>query len=351
MAYQPQYTDIRYISSNGRKPDFNNIQKVLQKQQPSRYTLFEFFHNSELYETVTADKSYDAADPYAAQKRAVDAFARMGYDYANIYASSDFYFKRPEHTGKSTYSISEGSLIYDEGSFNAYEWIEPEDCEYGALEVLSAYMPDGMRLMAGSPGGILENAIAIMGYDNLCYLLADEPQMTKAVFDHIGERLFRYYQRVLQCDGVGIIMCNDDWGFKTQTMLSIADMQRLVFPWYKKIVQLAHDAGRLAVLHSCGAFMDIVPDIVDIGFDGRHSYEDAILRVEDCYARCHNEFAILGGIDVDYIIRSEPADVYNRSRTMLANAATGYALGSGNSIPTYVPTERFSAMIAAALYD
>lgn len=57
-----------------------------------------------------------------------------------------------------------------------------------------------------------------------------------------------------------------------------------------------------------------------------------------------------GGIDMDYVCRADPKDVYNRSLAMLEKTGgKGYALGTGNSIPEYVPYEGYFAMIAAAL--
>jgi uroporphyrinogen decarboxylase len=45
-----------------------------------------------------------------------------------------------------------------------------------------------------------------------------------------------------------------------------------------------------------------------------------------------------------------PVEVFNRAAHMLekAKAKGGYALGSGNSIPYYVPYEGYFALIAAA---
>jgi uroporphyrinogen decarboxylase len=86
-------------------------------------------------------------------------------------------------------------------------------------------------------------------------------------------------------------------------------------------------------------------------YDAKHSYEDLIVPVEDAYERWGRRIAILGGIDVDFLCRSTPDAIRARSRAMLDRSAArgGYALGSGNSIPGYVPDEGYFAMIAAAL--
>jgi uroporphyrinogen decarboxylase len=68
------------------------------------------------------------------------------------------------------------------------------------------------------------------------------------------------------------------------------------------------------------------------------------------YERWGERIAILGGIDLDFVCRSTPAEVHARSRAMLERSATrgGYALGTGNSVPEYVPVENYFAMITAA---
>ena len=207
-----------------------------------------------------------------------------------------------------------------------------------------------MKLMTSGPNGLLENVIGIVGYDNLCLMLYDDPELVKAIFDRIGGILVDYYENCAKYDTVGILMINDDWGFNTQTMLSVADMRKYVFPWHKKMVEAAHRNGKLAVLHSCGYMVDIMEDIIgDMKFDGRHSYEDNIVPVEEAYRRWGGRIAILGGMDVDFLIRSDEQEILRRSKAMLelASEKGGYALGSGNSIPYYIPNEKYFAMTAA----
>ena len=89
--------------------------------------------------------------------------------------------------------------------------------------------------------------------------------------------------------------------------------------------------------------------ICDMKFDGKHSYEDNIISAEEAYRRWGGRIAILGGIDVDFLIRSECGVITERCRKMLelAQEKGGYALGSGNSIPEYIPNEKYFAMTAA----
>lgn len=331
-----------------REPDFENIRKVLCCQKPDRPTLFEFFMNPAVYEAVVGPAPEDP-DPVVQMDYLARAYAACGYDYVN-FSGCDLYFPTGETESKSTISLNAHALIQNWDDFNAYPWPDAKNADYSRLEKIKAYLPPKMKVMTPGPNGLLENVIGIVGYDNLCLMLYDDPELVKAIFDRVGGILLEYYENCAKYDTVGILMINDDWGFNTQTMLSVADMRKYVFPWHKKMVEAAHRNGKLAVLHSCGYMVDIMEDIIeDMKFDGRHSYEDNIVPVEEAYRRWGGRIAILGGMDVDFLIRSDEQEILRRSKAMLelASEKGGYALGSGNSIPYYVPNEKYFAMTAA----
>lgn len=340
-------SDYQKLTKN-RQPDFGNILKVLNKQVPNRNTLFEFFLNDDLHMHLTGETSIPT-HPLKHKQMVVDAFRIAGYDYCTMEAS-DFQFpKKADNHGKKSMSVNADVMIYDEKSYSEYAWPNPQDFDYTYLQKL--HLHDGMKFITQGPGGVLENVTFLTGYDNLCYMLADEPELVGQIFDDVGSRLLQYYQIASQIDCVGALISNDDWGFNTQTMLSVADMRKYVFPWHKKIVETIHSSGKPAILHSCGYFADIADDIADdLKFDGRHSYEDKIIPVEQAYDRYKDKFAILGGIDLDFVCRKTPQEIYSRACAILEQTAAlgGYALGSGNSIPGYVPFENYLAMVAAA---
>ncbi len=81
-------------------------------------------------------------------------------------------------------------------------------------------------------------------------MLVDDRNLVQEIVDAIGSRLLRHYEILLQHEAVGVIIGNDDWGFKTQPMLSPDDMRHYIVPWHRKIVAAAHAAGKPAVMHS-----------------------------------------------------------------------------------------------------
>jgi len=332
-----------------REPNFDNILKVLERKKPSRPTLFEFFLNNPLNERLTGEKLPDVPSSLDSKRLNMHAYHKAGYDYVTILTG--FGFKRPAVHREKSISLNDGSVISDRKSYEAYAWEKPDDSDYSDVDILSKELPKGMKFIAFGPGGVLENLIAFTGYDNLCFMLLDDPGLAQEIVDSIGSRLVRHYEILAQFKSVGAMISNDDWGFKTQPMLSPDDMRKYIIPWHRKIVQTIHNSGRPAILHSCGNLQEIMDDIIDdIGYDAKHSYEDTITPVEEAYEKWGKRIAILGGIDVDFICRNTPDAIRERSRKMLKRAADrgGYALGSGNSIPEYVPQENYLAMISAA---
>ena len=331
-----------------REPDFENIARVLRCEVPKRDTLFEFFMNPDVY-TEAAGPCPDGVDAVGYLAYMIKVYAVCGYDYALAYGC-DIGFPSGARESKSSISLNDSSMINSREDFEKYPWPDASAYDYSRLEKIKPYLPEKMKLMCAGPCGLLENVIRIVGYDNLCFMLYDDPDLVRDIFDRAGSILLDYYERCAVYDTVGILMINDDWGFNTQTMLSVDDMRKYVFPWHKKMVEAAHKRGKFAVLHSCGYMGDIMEDIIeDMKFDGRHSYEDKIIPVEEAYRRWGGRIAILGGLDVDFLIRSDKDAIIKRAKDMLALARDkgGYALGSGNSIPAYIPMEHYFAMTSA----
>jgi len=125
-------------------------------------------------------------------------------------------------------------------------------------------------------------------------------------------------------------------------------MRKYVFPWHKRIVEAIHKRGKPVLLHSCGNLTAVMDDIIDdMRYDAKHSFEDTIIPIEDAYNLWGNRICLLGGIDVNFLITKPVEEIEKRCMALLSatSGKGGYMLGSGNSIPEYVPQEKYFAMI------
>jgi len=91
--------------------------------------------------------------------------------------------------------------------------------------------------------------------------------------------------------------------------------------------------------------------ISDVGIDAKHSFEDAIIPVQDFQQKYGDRIAVLGGLDVNILANSTPDQVRQKTRFLIetCGARGRYAVGSGNSIPSYVPVENYLAMVDEAV--
>jgi uroporphyrinogen decarboxylase len=92
-------------------------------------------------------------------------------------------------------------------------------------------------------------------------------------------------------------------------------------------------------------------DVIALGINAKHSNEDVIAPYDKWISLYGDRIGLVGGIDVDVLCTKDPAeiieDVFEKGSRFRATAQ-GYALGSGNSIPDYVPVDGYLAMIEAA---
>jgi uroporphyrinogen decarboxylase len=247
--------------------------------------------------------------------------------------------------------------IQNRADFERYPWNELAS-RYWAVagpqfEMLSRCLPDGMLALGGVGNGVFEISEDLVGFQYLAYMQADDPQLFADLYQRIGDLMVQIWTVFLQRYAACFAICRfgDDLGFKTSTLVSPRTIRQHILPQYQRVIQLIKGAGKPFLWHSCGKIFPIMQDVIDLGIDAKHSNEDIIAPFDEWIARYGERIGLLGGIDVDLLCQKSPAaiveEVFEKGRRFRA-AARGYALGSGNSIPEYVPVEGYLAMIEGA---
>ncbi len=188
----------------------------------------------------------------------------------------------------------------------------------------------------------------LIGLENLGFVLYDDYDLARAVAYKAGEIYLQVARVLVQFSRIKFLFGGDDMGHKTGTLVSPDHLRQLVLPWHKKIAKVAHEAGRLYLLHSCGNLEKIMPDLCDdVKIDARHSYEDTIERPESVKKRWGHKVAVIGGIDVDFLCRSDEQSIRRRVRETLEACMPGggYCLGTGNTMCNYIPLDNYLVML------
>ncbi|HEY9075733.1 MAG TPA: uroporphyrinogen decarboxylase family protein [Anaerolineaceae bacterium] len=286
---------------------------------------------------------------------------RLGYDFVRFERSMDFPVNRlisadpaPNANQERAWSDQHHGRIMSWQDFEQYPWPRIETTDFSAYEYLNCNLPDGMGLIVSHAGGMYEHLSQIMSYEGLCLALHENPDLVKAVSDRIGELMVKYYEHLLDLNRVIALFPGDDMGFRTSTLISPTHLRQYTLPWHKQFAGMAHNHGIPYFLHSCGNIDKIMPDLIhDVGIDGKHSFEDAIIPVEHFQEKYGSQIAVLGGVDVHLLTTGSPEQVQTRVRFLkeTCGARGRFAIGSGNSIPSYIPVENYLAMVSTALEE
>ena len=348
---------------NGR--EFIDI--VMGHSTSQRVPLVEYIIDDVLLKPITTDLLGEAWVPWCgdrgAQRRYLDNFIafwhRLGYDFVRFETSLGFPKRQilardpaPISVKQRAWADEHVGAITSWSDFETYAWPSVADMDFFPLEYICAHLPEGMGFMTCHAGGVFEHLSQIMSLEGLCFALHDAPDLVRAVVDRIGELMVAFYDHLLSLDQLLAVFQGDDMGFRSTTLISPDDLREYCLPWQRRLARKAHDSGFPYFLHSCGNLKAILEDLIEgVRIDAKHSYEDAIMPVEDFQMLYGGRIGVLGGVDINILAGPSPVAVRDRTTFLIetCGARGRFAIGSGNSIPSYVPVENYLSMIDQAL--
>lgn len=338
------------------QPDYRHMLAVLENRRPERLPVYEHIISPEVMETIL-DASFkelidgESKDVQEYFRRYTRFFRDMTYDTVSVEVC----------IGQAM--PGEGALrggvgpIQNRADFNAFPWREIPDRFWNLatprFDALRQVMPEGMKAVGGVGNGVFEISEYLVGYECLSYMQIDDPELFADLYARIGDLMVEIWDVFLERYGDVFAICRfgDDLGFKTGPLVAPSTFRTYMLPQYRRVIDTIHRSGKPFLWHSCGNIFDIMEDVVALGIDAKHSNEDVIAPYEKWIELYGDRIGLLGGIDVDILCHYDPDRVRDicleRGRTF-RQRARGYALGSGNSIPEYVPADGYVAMIEAA---
>ena len=350
------------------RPDADEFIGVVTGQSSSsRVPLVEYIVDDVLLEPITVEllgrEWVPWSDDREARRRYLDNFIafwyRLGYDFVRFETSLDFAKHRlmapdpaPTARKQRAWADEHRGAISSWHDFERYSWPDVRDMDFFPLEYISGHLPDGMGFMTCHAGGVFEHLSQIMSLEGLCFAIHDDPSLVRAVVDKIGESMLAFYDQLLELDYLIAIFQGDDMGFRSGTLIAPDDLRKYCLPWLGRLAQKVHAAGLPYLLHSCGNLQAIMEGLIaDVGIDAKHSYEDAILPVQDFQAQFGHRIGVLGGVDLNILAGSSVQGVRERTRHLIETCGPRgrFAIGSGNSIPSYVPVPNYLGMVDEAL--
>jgi uroporphyrinogen decarboxylase len=339
------------------QPDYRFMLNVMANQRPSRLPLYEHKIDPTIMEAVLGEEFAELIGGNDADLE--EFFGKYGRFYREMTYDTVSFEVTLTRSLPGHGAIYGGMLgpIQSRDDFEKYPWDEISGLYWeGAdrqFEALGKTMPSGMKAIGGIGNGIFELSQDLVGFQPLAYMMADDPELFADLFQKIGDLIVNIWTTFLERHGSSFAICRfgDDLGFKTSTLVSPRIIRQHIIPQYRRIINLIKSSGKPFLWHSCGKIFTVMDDVIALGINAKHSNEDTIAPYDEWIDRYGDQIGLLGGIDVDLICQSDPQDVFDlvvERGAMYRKMANGYALGSGNSIPDYVPVEGYLAMVRAA---
>lgn len=336
--------------------DHRHMLAVLNNTRPDRLPIYEHIISPAIMEQVLdlrfADLiEGDAADKLTFFQHYCRFFQEMTYDTVSFEVTV-------VETLPGDGAIMGGmGPIQNRADFEAYPWDDLPRLYWEIagpqFDAFRQCIPPGMSGLGGVGNGIFEVSEDLVGFEYLAYMQIDDPPLFAELYQRIGNLLVTLWAEFLQRYGDDFAICRfgDDLGFKTNTLVSPATIRKHILPQYQRVIGQIKGAGKPFLWHSCGNIFSIMDDVIALGINAKHSNEDVIAPFDEWITRYSDRIGVIGGIDVDLLCQQKPADIEAavvEAGTRFRQNAQGYALGSGNSIPDYVPVEGYLAMIEGA---
>jgi uroporphyrinogen decarboxylase len=338
------------------QPDYRHFADVMLNKRPARLPLYEHIVNAASMEKILGlrfaelegGNAKDRAEYFRHHGR---FFREMTYDTVSYEVCIGGAL--PGHT-----AICGGQgPIQSRADFESYPWSELPQLYWRQarprLDALVAALPPGMKAVGGVGNGVFELAESLVGLEYLPFMEADDPELYDDLFRAIGNLMCAIWEDFMSRYGGHFVACRfgDDLGFKSSLLTNPATVRKQIITQYRRVIDIVHAGGGLFLWHSCGCIFEIMDDVIALGIDAKHSNEDSIAPFDRWIEDYGDRIGLLGGFDMDFLCVNSAEVIYERVFELggrFRKAARGYALGSGNSIPEYVPTENYLAMIQAA---
>jgi len=216
--------------------------------------------------------------------------------------------------------------------------------DFAGLNVVQAVERYGdRRAIAAHLWGIIEGTSRIIGIENCWMHLGKSKKLMVAWFDRYANWLCELIDSCVDA-GVDIITISDDWG-SNQTMLFSPRMWRKqIAPYTARVVQHAKSRGAFVNLHSDGYIMQIMDDIVEMGFDMMHPIQESAgmdpTTIKNDYG---DDLVLYGSLDtIDGLLKYDGDELtkYITEKFEIYGPGGGFIFNTGHFVQPDIPPKR-----------
>ena len=136
----------------------------------------------------------------------------------------------------------------------------------------------------------------------------------------------------------------NDMGYRNGLLFSPDTYRELLLETDQMLCEFFHSHDMPVILHSCGGVNELIPSLIEAGFDCLQPLEvKAGMDVRELKGEYGDKMAFMGGIDVRAMADPDPAVIEEeiRSKIEVAKQGGGYIYHSDHSIPKNVSFQQY----------
>jgi uroporphyrinogen decarboxylase len=95
--------------------------------------------------------------------------------------------------------------------------------------------------------------------------------------------------------GFDAIFTSDDLGTQTKPFFSVEIFREFYKPYYKEMIDKAHELGMHFWMHACGNVERFIPEWIDIGLDVLHPIQKHTMDESEIAAKYGHQITIWSG--------------------------------------------------------
>lgn len=342
------------------QPDFERVKAALSGQRPDRVPLAEVGIANHVKEALLGR-------PVSSLEDDVEFWYQAGYDYFLVGRDlalglfPGIRYGRPLEKDTSMPSEGEGRAWANEGhgiitnraTFEAYPWPNADRADYTEFEQIGELLAPGVKAIFYS-GPIFQWVWMLMGFEGFALALKKDPELVHKMFFRIGQSRLEVLENALQrYSDIGAVWILDDIAYSEGLMVSPLLLRQHLFPWFRRIKAVCQARDVPLLYHSDGTFWQVLDDILDIGIDAIHPVEPKGMGADipALKAQVGDRLCLVGGVDLDILIRGDQQDVVRETRRKLEQGSPGggFMIGSSNTVTDSVPLTNYQTMVEASL--
>lgn len=248
-------------------------------------------------------------------------------------------------------------------ALDAYRWPLPDseevNMQLGKLarqfHECSDYALVGSAVIGG---GIFEQPARVMGLQNFLMALISEPAFADRLMETITDIYIESCNRYLDYVGpyIQVFTYWDDVAGQNGWLINPALYRRMIKPKQKRLVEaIKKKTDAKLFYHGCGATRDLIPDLIEIGFDILNPVQVSAkgMDTKALKAEFGSEMVFWGGaVDTQRVLPfGRPQDVEDEVKRRIDDLAPGggFVFAPIHNIQALVPPENIVAMFDTAL--